>query len=57
MKKTKKFLKCVIKDLENEIDYWYLESKNKDNKIKFLENQLDNLAFEVILKQDNLPVN
>jgi len=54
---TKKFLKSVIEDMENEIDYWYLENKEKENKIKFLESQLDNLAYEVILKQDNLPVN
>jgi len=54
---TKKFLKGVIQDMENEIDYWYLENKDKDNKIKFLENQLDNLAFEIVKKEDNLPVN
>ena len=53
----KKLLKGVIKDLESEIDYWFESNKEKENKIKFLENQLDNLAFEVILKQDNLPVN
>ena len=54
---TKKFLKEVIKELEHEIDYWFDTNKEKDNKIKFLEDQLDNLAFEVILKKDNLPVN
>ena len=53
----KKLLRGVIKDLESEIDYWFEANKEKENKIKFLEEQLDNIAFEVILKHDNLPVN
>ena len=53
----KKLLKEVIKDLEHEIDYWFESNKVKDNKINFLQGQLDNLAFEIVKKEDNLPVN
>ena len=47
MKTTKKLLKSIIKDLENEIDYWYDMNKGKDSYIKELEEaaMYDAMAF------------